>query len=90
MIGQGASGVCHAPISFDGILKRGGAPRMKSTLFPAFYAVDQTSKSSRGDFFLYRLQQFLSFCDGSLNHFFAGGHIFHQTDGLAHGQNPGF
>jgi len=35
-------------------------------------------------------QQFLSFCDGSLNHFFAGGHIFHQTDGLAHGQNPGF
>ena len=58
--------------------------------FQAFCSAGKRLSPSRGDFFPYRLQQFLSFRDGSLNHFFAGGHIFHQPDGLAHGQNPGF
>ena len=58
--------------------------------FQASCSVGERLWSLRSNFSSYRLQQFLSFRDGSLNHFFAGGHIFHQTDGLAHGQNPGF
>ena len=59
-------------------------------LFHDFYSVDQTLWSLRSDFFPYSLHQFLSFCNDSLNHLFAGGYIFHQPDGLAHGQNSRF
>ena len=59
-------------------------------LFYAFYSVDKTLWLLGSNLCPYSLHQFLSFCNGSLNHLFAGGYIFHQPDGLAHGQNPGF
>jgi hypothetical protein len=59
-------------------------------LFHSFYSVDKTLWSLGSNFFPYSLHQFLSFCNGSLNDFFASRYIFYQTNGLAHGQNSIF